>query len=152
MLLQNLLEKLAKYFYALCFFGLATSCAMTEEEPLTKTSQPTTYYSQPPYQPQQYQPQYQPAPQQYPQQYQQQPAPYYYPPQQQQQPAYYQPAPRYQQPQGGSRYYSNPYAIPPSSQYPNYDADQYYVPPTYYNNIETPSQAQQKILSGTGTF
>jgi hypothetical protein len=38
-----------------------------------------------------------------------------------------------------SRYYSNPYAMPPSNQYPNYDADQYYVPPAYYNNVEPQS-------------
>lgn len=64
----------------------------------------------------------------------------------QQQPYYQQQQPYYQQQQyrspyqqrvvPGSRFYSNPYAIPPSTQYPQYDADQYYVPPTYYQNIE----------------
>ena len=57
------------------------------------------------------------------------------------QPYYYQPvAPAYVP--GGyqvpaSRFYSNPYAIPPSSSgYQRYDMDQYYVPPTRYRNIE----------------
>lgn len=37
----------------------------------------------------------------------------------------------------GSRFYSNPYAIPPSGNaYPYYDSDQYYTPPIYYNNVE----------------
>lgn len=55
---------------------------------------------------------------------------------------YYQQPPVYQQryaPYNGpaaSRFYSNPYAIPPSQQYQRYDADQYYVPPTRYNNVE----------------
>lgn len=44
---------------------------------------------------------------------------------------------RYQPYNGnGSRYYSNPYALPANGAYPNYDADQYYVPPTYYNNAD----------------
>ncbi len=55
----------------------------------------------------------------------------------------------------GSRFYSNPYAIPPSTQYPYYDADQYYVPPTYYRNIEqdqrSPAQVQQDSGAGVGT-
>ncbi len=46
---------------------------------------------------------------------------------------------------GGSRYYSNPYAIPPATQYyQRYDVDQYYVPPTYYNN----SGGQQMRTTG----
>ncbi len=64
---------------------------------------------------------------------------YYYSqpyPQQQQspQPQYYQ----QQQPmqQGGSRAYSNPYSFQPSPQYPYYESDQYYVPPTYYGTPE----------------
>lgn len=70
-------------------------------------------------------------------QYQQQPqyAPsptrqdgYYYSPSGQ--PAYSSSPYQYQQP--ASRYYSNPYAMPPQNQYPYYDGDQYYVPPTYY--------------------
>lgn len=59
------------------------------------------------------------------------------------QPIYPQPAPVYQQyPQGGgSRYYSNPYAIPPAAgYYQRYDVDQYYVPPTYYNNSDYQGQ------------
>lgn len=57
--------------------------------------------------------------------------PYYY--QQQVVPAY---APgSYQVP--ASRFYSNPYAIPPSNRYQRYDADQYYVPPSRYRNIES---------------
>jgi hypothetical protein len=64
---------------------------------------------------------------------------YYYAPQQQ--PAY-----QYQQP--ASRYYSNPYAMPPQNQYPYYDGDQYYVPPTYYGSPNHdnafPSASNQK--------
>ena len=71
----------------------------------------------------------------YPQQQQYQvPAPYYQPPQQYQQQPYY-------APQGGSRFYSNPYAIPASNYYPNYDADQYYVPPAYIQNNEPVQKA-----------
>lgn len=73
----------------------------------------------------------------YPPQYYQQSSPYNsYPPVYQQYPqgAPYQTL-QYQG--GGSRYYSNPYAIPPAApNYQRYDVDQYYVPPTYYNNIE----------------
>jgi len=61
--------------------------------------------------------------------------PYYY-----QQPAYIPGG--YQVP--ASRFYSNPYAIPPSSGYQRYDIDQYYVPPTRYRNIEN----QQRNSSG----
>ena len=57
-------------------------------------------------------------------------SPYYQPPM---------PTPTVQRGYGGgyqyppaSRYYSNPYAFPPQNHYPYYDADQYYVPPTYY--------------------
>jgi len=39
-------------------------------------------------------------------------------------------------PNAGSRFYSNPYAIPPSPYYPQYDVDQYYVPPTYSYGME----------------
>lgn len=57
---------------------------------------------------------------------------------------FYQGEPYYQQPypaEPGSRFFSNPYAIPPSGSYlpypyPYYDTDQYYVPPSYYNNVE----------------
>ncbi len=86
---------------------------------------PDYYYRQPAYPPQGYAPQQQP---------------YYYPPQQQ---PYYAP----QQPPPGSRFYSNPYAIPPTSEYPYYDADQYYVPPTsYYARPE-----QQGVIKSNGT-
>ena len=68
--------------------------------------------------------------------------PYYY-----QQPGYQRPyyqqyqQQNYQQynPYGntaGSRFYSNPYAMPAAPQY--YDSDQYYVPPQYYNNGDQP--------------
>lgn len=50
-------------------------------------------------------------------------------------------------PSAGSRYYSNPYAIPPSPYYPQYDADQYYVPPAYYG-IENQQNSMQKPNSG----
>ncbi len=80
-------------------------------------------------------------------------------------PNYYQPQPYpYQAPQQnyqqqilppGSRFYSNPYAIPPAEYYPpQYDVDQYYVPPTYSNNIEPPMvqpQAEERPRS-RGTF
>jgi len=60
------------------------------------------------------------------------PAPYYQQPQYQQ-PAYRGGSSAYpQQPKYGSSYYSNPYAMPS----PQYDGDQYYVPPTYYNNTD----------------
>ena len=66
-----------------------------------------------------YQPQYQ---QQIPQQQ-------YYPPN-------YASPPYQVYPNAGSRFYSNPYAIPPSPYYPQYDVDQYYVPPTYSYGME----------------
>ena len=47
----------------------------------------------------------------------------------------------------GSRYYSNPYAIPASPYYPQYDADQYYVPPAYYG-AETQQNSMQKPQGG----
>ena len=81
------------------------------------TSPPASYYQQ--------------------QQQYQAPAPYYQPPQQYQQQPYY-------TPQGGSRFYSNPYAIPPSNYYPNYDADQYYVPPAYIQNNEPVQQVPDR--------
>jgi hypothetical protein len=57
----------------------------------------------------------------------------YYPPQYQ--------GSYYSQAAPGSRFYSNPYALPPSNYYPTYDADQYYVPPAYYQNTEPQSQS-----------
>ena len=46
-----------------------------------------------------------------------------------------------------SRYYSNPYALPPRGGYPYYDADQYYVPPNSYgtSDIDNPSGAFEKF-------
>lgn len=73
------------------------------------------------------QPQYQP-----PQQFQGQP-PY---PQQYYPQTYGSVAPYQVYPNAGSRFYSNPYAIPPSPYYPQYDVDQYYVPPTYSYGME----------------
>ncbi len=85
------------------------------------------------------------------QQYQQ-PVPYAQPARQDgyyysQPPAYYNGGYQYQQ-QPASRYYSNPYAIPPQNQYPYYDGDQYYVPPTYYGTNRdnaAPTNASQKF-------
>jgi hypothetical protein len=88
-------------------------------------------YQQPSAPPNQYyqSPQYAPVPQQ--QYYQSQQVPYSY---------------------GGapaSRFYSNPYDVQPMQQYrPYYDADQYYVPPTKYNNVEL----QPKASNGSGPF
>lgn len=66
----------------------------------------------------------------YPPQYQQQmPQQQYYPPN-------YASPPYQVYPNAGSRFYSNPYAIPPSPYYPQYDVDQYYVPPTYSYGME----------------
>lgn len=39
-----------------------------------------------------------------------------------------------------SREYQNPYDFPPKKYYPYYDSDQYYVPPSYYHNIEAQEQ------------
>lgn len=74
----------------------------------------------------------------------QQPYPYYAP-----QVTYpYRPQPYYQQhnlrrynaaqqQEAGSRFYSNPYAIPPTTQkVPRYDGDQFYSPPNLQNNQE----------------
>ena len=51
-------------------------------------------------------------------------------------------------PSAGSRYYSNPYAIPASPYYPQYDADQYYVPPAYYGVENQPNSMQKPQPSG----
>jgi hypothetical protein len=78
----------------------------------------------------------------YPQQQYQQRPQYQQPPQYQPQPPQYYPqtygtvAPYQVYPNAGSRFYSNPYAIPPSPYYPQYDVDQYYVPPTYSYGME----------------
>ena len=56
---------------------------------------------------------------------------------------------QYQQP--ASRYYSNPYALPPQNQYPHYDYDndRYYVPPIHYglgrSDSNFPSPVDQKF-------
>jgi hypothetical protein len=78
------------------------------------------------YQPQ---PQYAPQPQ--------------YVPQPQYAPYPVQPYSNYQAP--GSRFYANPYEVPPSPQYNQpYDSDQYYVPPSnYYNQGEQGPQANR---------
>jgi hypothetical protein len=39
-----------------------------------------------------------------------------------------------------SRAYQNPYNLPPRNYYPYYDADQYYIPPRYYNGTEPEPQ------------
>ena len=78
----------------------------------------------------------------YPPQYQQQmPQQQYYPPN-------YASPPYQVYPNAGSRFYSNPYAIPPSPYYPQYDVDQYYVPPTYSYGMEqsgTPTNRSNSI-------
>lgn len=75
-------------------------------------------------------------------------APYY---QQQQQNPYQQ---GYSQTAPGSRYYANPYDIPPAgnSGYNQYDADQYYVPPTRYNNNETQNNGYNSAVKNSGAF
>ncbi len=111
--------------------GRQPSGGLSKDSP---TRSPPDYYNRQQYAPQQY---YPAQSQQYVTQAQvpyavpqtMSPQQYYYA-----QPAYAQPA--YPQPIPGSRFYSNPYALPPSNYYPYYDADQYYVPPYYQNNIE----------------
>lgn len=141
--------------------GFDSGDALKNPNPVTAPTRvaPDYYYRQPAYNtPQtqtplqsqtQYQPQYQ-APQQVPPPYSPQPtyaAPpqaYQQVPQQQQVMPYYPQQPVYYMPQQadtGSRFYSNPYAIPPAQQASRYDADQFYVPPTYRNNIEAPQPA-----------
>lgn len=94
---------------------------------------PDYYYRQPAYpQVQNYAPQQQ----QMQQAYQQSP----YAPQQQIQPYYQQQSQVYyrpQQPETGSRFYTNPYSIPPSPQASRNDIDQLYVPPNYQTNFES---------------
>jgi hypothetical protein len=111
------------------------------ESPVTRVA-PDYYYRQQGYPPQGYAA---PAPAQ---------QPYYYPPQQAAPAPYYPPQGAYVPPYQstpGSRFYSNPYAIPPSAQYPNYDVDQYYVPPTsYYDRPE--SQSTVQYSSGSGPY
>lgn len=108
--------------------------------PNVKTSSPEYYQQQPPYGSG-----YQQAPQAYA------PIPY-----QPQYPAYAQPPvyPQQYPQQGGSRYYSNPYAISPSNNYypQRYDVDQYYVPPTYYNNIEPTQRGSHVNSSGSTNY
>jgi hypothetical protein len=79
------------------------------------------------------QPSYPQTPPNYPQP---QPMPYSAPYQAQYYPPSYASPPYQVYPNAGSRFYSNPYAIPPSPYYQQYDADQYYVPPTYSYGME----------------
>jgi len=66
--------------------------------------------------------------------------PYQYPQQQYYAPSPYVAAPYQVYPGTSSRSYSNPYAIPPSQYYPQYDADQYYIPP---NSVGADENRQQ---------
>ncbi len=103
------------------------SCSASNDQ----VNSPRPVYTNPYQQQQQYQPQGLPQ------------DGYYYSPKSPYQSSPYQ----YQQP--ASRYYSNPYAMPPQNQYPYYDGDQYYVPPTSYgirNQDNSPnSSASQKF-------
>ncbi|MBM3590031.1 MAG: hypothetical protein FJX30_01455 [Alphaproteobacteria bacterium] len=84
----------------------------------------------------QYQPPYQPQPQ-----FQNPPYPtQYYPPS-------YSSPPYQVYPNAGSRFYSNPYAIPPSPYYQQYDVDQYYVPPTYSYGMEQSGANRNSTIS-----
>lgn len=135
------------YLYDKTGFDVGASPQMRDPNAATTRVAPDYYYRQPTYappspymQPQTYQPQpYAVAPQQSyaPQPYQQAPAAYYAPPSA---------IPAAQADVGGSRYYTNPYAIPPSAQAPRYDGDQFYVPPIYRNNIE-PQVPQGRSVS-----
>jgi hypothetical protein len=101
--------KIRAFLALLIVLFFCVACGSNSNYPV----QPTPLYNQnPQYQPQQYVP---PARQDS----------YYY-----SQP-YYSGGYQYQQ-QPASRTYNNPYAIPPQNQYPYYDGDQYYVPPTNY--------------------
>ncbi|MDX2083496.1 MAG: hypothetical protein SFV53_05885 [Rickettsiales bacterium] len=107
---------------------------------------PPQYYRQDLPRPSNYQGVYQQLPQTYVTPYQQnyQPMP---------QPVYAAPPipsyPNQYQAVGGSRYYSNPYSIPPSNYNQYYDGDQYYVPPTYYNNVEQNFIDQRRAAAST---
>jgi len=50
-------------------------------------------------------------------------------------------------PNPGSRFYSNPYAIPPSPYYQQYDGDQYYVPPTYSYGMEQSGTNSNRFIN-----
>ncbi len=131
------------YLYDKTGFDVGASPQMRDPNATTARVAPDYYYRQPTYappspyiQPQAYQPQpyAMPPHQSYaPQPYQQIPAAYYAPPSSPQADA------------GGSRYYTNPYAIPPSAQAPRYDGDQFYVPPIYRNNIEPQTQQSRSV-------
>lgn len=95
-------------FFIMSFFCFACSSGSSNNQAV----QPNSFNNLNP----QYQPQYAPPPRQ---------DGYYY-----SQP-YYNGGYQYQY-QPASRYYNNPYAVPPQNQYPYYDGDQYYVPPTSY--------------------
>ncbi len=128
---KNLLNHYCFFRLVAVFLALVFSSCTTKtynDEMIDKTNAASRYpngYQQQYYQPPQYQPYGQ-------QQYQQVPQGYGY--QQQGQ------MPYGQRVQSGSRFYSNPYDVPPAPQYyGRYDTDQYYVPPTYYNNVENSS-------------
>jgi len=122
----------AAYFTSACNSGSAYTDGYRDGSSSRVNAVPAPQQNQ-----QYYQPPYQQPVYQQPQQYYQQPAPYYSP---------------YQNVAPGSRFYSNPYAIPPA-QYssPQYDSDQYYVPPTSYENIER-QQVPFKPNSVAGEF
>ena len=114
--------------------GDAPKGVVRNPDPLVKAA-PNYYQEQQGHQPQYYQ--------QPPQQYYQQPVPAYAVPN-----GYYQ-----QREAAGSRYYSNPYSIPPAGNYyqPRYDVDQYYKPPTYYGG-EAPATEIKKRPEMNGTY
>ncbi len=129
MIYHDLSEKFIKYLkkyligfsYLFFLFACISESDLQPDNPSVRQNQNPYYQNQQPIYQQPYQ-----TPQTLPNYYQGVPS------------YYYQPQPYQQQNQtGGSRFYSNPYAIPPSNQYPNYyDSDQYYVPPNYYKNVE----------------
>jgi hypothetical protein len=134
-------EKTDSYLYDKVGFDTGKAPQNAANPVITKIA-PDRYYRQPTnpeLMPQNQQPQQQ-------QQWQQpqQPYPYYVP-----QVTYpYQPQPYYQQHEirkynleqqqdAGSRFYSNPYSIPPTThQAPRYDGDQFYSPPVSQSNQE----------------
>jgi hypothetical protein len=130
---KNFSKETVKYFFNFAVLASLSTCSSSNSVKVnpvnstrsyTKSATPNQnpYYQAPQAQRPNYQQQYQAPPQQY-YNYQQAYQPQSYQPQQQYQQPYAQPA--------ASRFYSNPYAIPPTTQQnPRYDVDQYYVPPT----------------------
>lgn len=132
-------EKTDSYLYDKVGFDAGKAPQNVANPVITKIA-PDRYYRQPT------NPELMPQNQQLQQQWQQpqQPYPYYVP-----QVTYpYQPQPYYQQHEirkynleqqqdAGSRFYSNPYSIPPTThQAPRYDGDQFYSPPVSQSNQE----------------